>query len=214
MQTAGSGPAGEPELPFSVRTEGPELRECFVTCPLPQRGLHLAELTLRAVDSSISITARIEVRRAAPQSQQLKYVSVDKQHAASSVMHDHLAPSLDEEGAAVALSRRCPKTLQEVDLLPPGKKDKGVGLCLGPLFSETPFFSDFLNWYTEMGVNQFYAYVSAADWITDRVSFSAMRLFEGVCIHGIAKGWAAGRFAGAESVVVCRATSTCMFRPA
>ena len=54
-------------------------------------------------------------------------------------------------------------------MLPPGRKEKGVGMCVGPLYSETPFYSDFLNWYTELGVNHFYIYASNADWIYDRV---------------------------------------------
>lgn len=58
---------------------------------------------------------------------------------------------------------------QETEDLPHGKY-KGVGICLAPLYSETPFMSDFLSWYTEMGVDHFYLYASINSWITDRVS--------------------------------------------
>lgn len=42
-------------------------------------------------------------------------------------------------------------------------------MCVGPQFSETPFFADFLTWYLELGVDRFYMYAVQANWLLDWV---------------------------------------------
>ena len=57
---------------------------------------------------------------------------------------------------------------QEIETLPFGKS-KGLGMCVGPQFSETPFFADFLSWYLDMGVDRFYMYAIQANWLLEWV---------------------------------------------
>lgn len=49
------------DVPFSNLTAGPELRECFVTCKLPQQGLKLDEVALENSDVEILATWPVEV---------------------------------------------------------------------------------------------------------------------------------------------------------
>ena len=58
--------------------------------------------------------------------------------------------------------------MQELETLPPGKS-KGLGMCVGPLFSEAPFFADFLTWHLQLGVDRFYMYASHTEWILKMV---------------------------------------------
>ena len=48
-------------VPFANLTAGPELRECFVSCKLPQRGLKLDEVALENPDAEILATWPVEV---------------------------------------------------------------------------------------------------------------------------------------------------------
>jgi len=49
------------DVPFSNLTAGPELRECFVKCKLPQQGLELAQIVLENSDAHILATWPVEV---------------------------------------------------------------------------------------------------------------------------------------------------------
>ncbi len=55
--------------------------------------------------------------------------------------------------------------VQEIETLKPGQS-KGLGMCVGPLFSETPFFGDFVTWNVQMGVDRFYMYATHTDWVS------------------------------------------------
>ncbi|CAL8469879.1 g9421 [Coccomyxa elongata] len=61
-------------------------------------------------------------------------------------------------------NRTITAVLEEIETLPLGKS-KGLGMCVGPLFSEAPFFADFLTWYLELGVDRFFMYASHTDWL-------------------------------------------------
>lgn len=49
------------DVPFTNLTAGPELRECFVKCQLPQRGLKVDEVALENPDAEILATWPVEV---------------------------------------------------------------------------------------------------------------------------------------------------------
>ena len=49
------------EVPFVNLTAGPELRECFVACKLPQQGLKIDEVALENPDAEILATWPVEV---------------------------------------------------------------------------------------------------------------------------------------------------------
>ncbi len=49
------------DVPFSNLTVGPELRECFVKCNLPQQGLKLTQIVLENSDAHILATWPVEV---------------------------------------------------------------------------------------------------------------------------------------------------------
>lgn len=49
------------DVPFGNLTAGPELRECFVTCKLPQQGLKLDEVAIEDPDAEILATWPVEV---------------------------------------------------------------------------------------------------------------------------------------------------------
>ena len=51
------------DVPFANLTAGPELRECFINCKLPQRGLKLDEVALENPDAEVLATWPIEVTR-------------------------------------------------------------------------------------------------------------------------------------------------------
>lgn len=71
-------------------------------------------------------------------------------------MSEERAPSRSLSAVAVCT--------QEIETLPHGKS-KGLGMCVGPLFSEAPFFADFLTWYLDLGVDRFFMYASHTDWL-------------------------------------------------
>ncbi|CAK0784444.1 hypothetical protein CVIRNUC_007648 [Coccomyxa viridis] len=54
--------------------------------------------------------------------------------------------------------------VEEVDKLPQGKP-KGVGMCVGPIFSSTPTTLDWLQYYAELGVSGIHMYAVVADFV-------------------------------------------------
>ncbi|CAL8469521.1 g9062 [Coccomyxa elongata] len=57
--------------------------------------------------------------------------------------------------------------VEAVERLPVGHK-KGVGMCVGPIFSETPTFLDWLQYYADLGVDGIHMYAAVAEFILHR----------------------------------------------
>ena len=55
------------KAPFNLVGDGPQLRECFITCPLPQPGMSLGEVSVEGSDMEPFITWPLEVCAAAAQ---------------------------------------------------------------------------------------------------------------------------------------------------
>ena len=47
-------------------------------------------------------------------------------------------------------------------------EEKGVGMCVGPIFSETPTLLDWLQYYADLGVAGIHMYASVAEFILGR----------------------------------------------
>lgn len=56
----------------------------------------------------------------------------------------------------------------------PKGQEKGVGMCVGPIFSETPTFLDWLQYYADLGVDGIHMYATVADFILHRNDYMHM----------------------------------------
>ncbi|EIE19825.1 hypothetical protein COCSUDRAFT_48697 [Coccomyxa subellipsoidea C-169] len=63
--------------------------------------------------------------------------------------------------------------VEEVERLPKGQA-KGVGMCVGPIFSETPTFLDWLQYYADLGVDGIHMYATVAEFILHRDDYMHM----------------------------------------
>ena len=153
------------EVPFAVLSAKPQLRECFIKCELPDSGLDLRQVTLADEEGAALAVHTVEVP--SPRCRKLQRLRCTMMEhpagesccwAAAHTTQLEILPgacivgcwgcgTLEAWQAGDGLHAR----VQEVEELAPGEA-KGVGMCVGPIFSETPTLLDWLQYYTALGV--------------------------------------------------------------
>lgn len=148
----------------------PEMRECFITVTLPAPGMNLSEINLVLAEQTRTVTAVLEVSIS---SGELLCKTAHSWCICQKEASECAADTYPMGQALPCSSNTCVLSfgpfsvgpcMQELETLPHGKS-KGLGICVGPLFSEAPFFADFLTWYLHLGVDRFFMYASHTEWI-------------------------------------------------